>query len=94
MCNIGEAIGRIFTPPGTGGQQAAATQALQAAETAQQTAIQQANVAAAGVQSNETAQLAQEARLRLLLAAGGAGATFAGGAVAAPSSGTRMLTGS
>ena len=93
MCNIGEAISRAFTPAGTGGQEAAATQMLQQALTSQQQAIGQANIAAAGPASIESAKEAQEARLRLLLASGGAGATFQGGPVAMPVAAAKMLTG-
>ncbi len=86
MCDIAKALSRAFTPPGTGGIEAQL-------EAATQEAKQQADIAAAGPQSSEAAQMAQEARLRLLLAATGSSATFAGGGSATPNVGTKALTG-
>lgn len=93
MCDIGNAIAKMFTPAGTGAAEAAASTAAAQALSAQQEAKREADVAAAGPQSSETAQEAMEARLRMLLAATGANASFAGGPAAAPNVGAKMLTG-
>ena len=94
MGNIGKAIGQIFTPAGTGAAEAAASSAAAAALTAQTEAKHEADIAAAGPDSSEAAMEAKEARLRLLLAATGANATFMGGAATAPNVGAKLLTGS
>jgi hypothetical protein len=94
MCDIGNAIGRIFTAPGTGGQEAAVQAASEDALNAQRRAKSAADTAAAGPASSEAARQAMEARLRLLLAATGGASTFAGGPIGPPSAGTKMLTGS
>lgn len=94
MCDIKEALGRIFTPAGTGGLEAQQQAAADAALKAQQQAKQAADIAAAGPASSENAAQATEARLRLLLASTGSNASFAGGGVMTPTPATKMLTGS
>jgi len=94
MCDIGNALSRIFTPKGTGGLEAAATQAADDALAATQRAKASADVAAAGPKSSEAAAQDEEARLRLLLASTGSNAAFAGAPIGATAVGTKMLTGS
>lgn len=100
MCDIGQALARAFTPPGTGalqagfeGQQKAATDATAAAEKAMADAIGAAKTAALPVLDNPSALAAQQRQMQKLLAQQGAAWSFGGAPGAAPTAATKVLFG-
>lgn len=101
MCDIGEAMRRAFTPPGTGalmagfeGQQKQATDASTAAEKALGDAIAGAKTAALPVLDNPAALAAQQAEMRKRLAQQGSAWSFGNTPGAAPTAATKVLFGS
>lgn len=100
MCDIGKAIGRMFTPSGTGaleaqleGQQAAATAAAKTASDALTAAIKGTQQAAVPPADNPSAIAAAQAQMRKLMAAQGSAWSFGNTPTAAPTVGTKALMG-
>ena len=93
MCNIGEAIGRAFTPPGTGGLEAQAEQAQQTAINAANQAVTDAKAASLPVLDNPSALSASQTQLKALLDAQGAGWSFGKTPTVAPAVATKQLLG-
>lgn len=101
MCNIGRAISRAFTPPGTGGQIAAMEQSQQQAQNAATTAdqqltqaLQQEEQASEPALDNPSAFAASQQQMRSLLAQQGAAWSFGSTPTASPPVATRVLFGS
>jgi hypothetical protein len=96
MCNIGQAISRVMTPPGTGGVLAlqSEAQASQANANASLTqAINDATQASLPVLDNPSAAAANQAQMRKVMAAQGAGWSLGATPTAAPATATRILFG-
>ncbi|HZU87920.1 MAG TPA: hypothetical protein VE993_01560 [Stellaceae bacterium] len=100
MCDIGGAIARAFTPPGTGGliaqQEAAqqdATASSDAASAALTKAISDATKASLPVLDNPSALAANRDQMRKLLATTGAAWSFGNTPAVAPTVATKVLLG-
>lgn len=93
MCDFGTFFSRAFTAPGTGGAEAANETAMAAANNALLAQKQAQDQATASADSaSETDQLAREATLRKLAAAGSFGSAYKG-SFGAPNVATRQLFG-
>lgn len=103
MCNLGEFFSRIFTPPGSGGQEAQtdalnrqtalAQQSAEAALAAQKQATAQAEAASMPAIDNPGARQAGVDRMRRLLL-GSTGVSTGASSLGTPPLGFRTLTGS
>jgi hypothetical protein len=101
MCDIGKALSRAFTPPGTGGLEAqltasenAATTAATNADNALTTAINNATAASLPAADDPSAYAAAQSQMRTLMAQQGAAWSFGKTPTAAPAAVTRVLFGS
>lgn len=101
MCDIGKALSRAFTPPGTGGLEAQVEQAQQAATTAATNAdnaltnaINNAGKATLPALDNPSALAVGQDQMRKLQASLGANWSFGGTPLAPPPVATRALFGS
>lgn len=100
MCDIGKAISRMFTPPGTGaleaqleGQQMAANTASDAATRALTDAIAATQKASIPPIDDPSARAAGLDRMRAVMGMQGAASSFMGTPTAAPTVGTKVLLG-
>lgn len=100
VCDIGKAIGRAFTPPGTGALEAQMTGAQNAAVAASTTAtnaltaaIADATKAAVPAIDNPSALAANKTQMARLLAMQGSAWSFGGTPGGAPPTATKVLLG-
>jgi len=100
MCDVGKAISRAVTPPGTGAREAAAEQAqaeaaaaLHRATDEQAKALKMVRAATVPPEDNESAVAAADARLRRMIAGGG-GSNRGVRTLGAAPVGYQLLTGS
>lgn len=100
MCDVGKALSRAFTAPGTGGQEAGYLDAFNLAQGSADTAfaaltkaINEATKASLPLLDNPSALAAQRAQMQKTLAAQGSAWSFGKAPAAAPTTATRILTG-
>jgi hypothetical protein len=100
MCDIGKALSRAFTAPGTGGQEQSYLSAFDQAQGSADTAfaaltkaINEATKASLPMLDNPSALAAQRAQMAKQMAAQGSAWSFQKAPAAAPTTATRVLTG-